>query len=71
MRTRSTVRLFSLVLVVAVLTIAAVTTAQNGTWWPVSGHNLFNTHSQPSRTKSHRRTLRRSSRSGRSRQRAT
>jgi polyvinyl alcohol dehydrogenase (cytochrome) len=38
---------FSLVLAVAVLMIAAVTTAQNTAWWPVSGQNLFNTHSQP------------------------
>src|SRR5687768_11044047 len=47
MRTRSTGRLFSLGLVVAVFMVAAVTTGQNGAWWPVAGHNLFNTHSQP------------------------
>jgi polyvinyl alcohol dehydrogenase (cytochrome) len=32
-------------LIVAVLMIAAVTTAQNATWWPFAGQNLFNTHS--------------------------
>jgi polyvinyl alcohol dehydrogenase (cytochrome) len=47
MRTRSTDRLFFAALVVAGLLIAAVTTAQNTTWWPVAGQNLFNTHSQP------------------------
>ena len=48
MRTRSAARLFSMMLVVAILTIAAATTAQNQRWWPVAGQNLFNTHSQPS-----------------------
>ena len=47
MRRRSNDRLFSMVLVVAVLMIAAVTTAQNITWWPFAGQNLFNTHSHP------------------------
>src|SRR5687767_2993992 len=47
MRTTSTGRLLFAVLVVAVLMIAAVTTAQNTTWWPFAGQNLFNTHSQP------------------------
>ena len=32
---------------IAVLMIAAVTTAQNTAWWPFAGQNLFNTHSQP------------------------
>ena len=27
--------------------MAAVTTAQNTTWWPYAGQNLFNTHSHP------------------------
>jgi hypothetical protein len=48
MRARSTYRLFSTVLAVAVVVIAAVATAQNTAWWPVAGQNLFNTHSQPS-----------------------
>jgi polyvinyl alcohol dehydrogenase (cytochrome) len=47
MRTRSTKRLFAVALAVAVLMIAAVTSAQNTGWWVVAGHNLFNTHSQP------------------------
>ena len=47
MRTRSTDRLFSMMMAVAIVMIAAVTTAQNTAWWPVAGHNLFNTHSQP------------------------
>lgn len=47
MRTRSTGRLFSIFLAAGVFMIAAATTAQNTTWWPVAGHNLFNTHSQP------------------------
>jgi hypothetical protein len=47
MRTRSTDRLFSMVLAGGILMIAAVTTAQNTEWWPVAGHDLFNTHSQP------------------------
>ncbi len=46
MRTSSIVRLFAAVLV-GVLVIATVTTAQNTTWWPFAGQNLFNTHSQP------------------------
>lgn len=40
-------KLFFLALVVAALMIAGVTTAQDTTWWPVAGQNLFNTHSQP------------------------
>ena len=47
MRVRSTVRLFSAVFVVTVAMLAAVTTAQNATWWPFAGQNLFNTHSHP------------------------
>ena len=47
MRTRSPRRLFCIGLAVAVFMIAAVTTAQNTTWWPVAGHDLFNTHWQP------------------------
>jgi polyvinyl alcohol dehydrogenase (cytochrome) len=47
MRVRSTLRLFSAVFVVAVAMLAAVTTAQNATWWPFAGQNLFNTHSHP------------------------
>ena len=48
MHTRSTYTRFAMLLAVAVVTIAGATTAQNTTWWPVAGHNLFNTHSQPS-----------------------
>ena len=48
MRTRSIYGLSFIGVIVAVLMISTATTAQNVTWWPVSGHNLFNTHSQPS-----------------------
>ena len=47
MRTGPSRRLFSLLVGAAVLMIAAGMTAQNATWWPAAGQNLFNTHSQP------------------------
>jgi polyvinyl alcohol dehydrogenase (cytochrome) len=47
MRTRSISTLFSLAMIVAIFMIAAAAIAQNATWWPVAGQNLFNTHSQP------------------------
>lgn len=47
MLTRSRNSRFAITFAIAVLTIAAVATAQNDSWWPVAGHNLFNTHSQP------------------------
>src|SRR5687768_999677 len=40
-------RVFSMLLVAAVLMIGTITTAQNTAWWPVAGQNLHNTHSQP------------------------
>ena len=46
MRTRSSQRVFAAALIVSVLTIAVVTTAQSTAWWPFAGQNLFNTHSQ-------------------------
>lgn len=47
MRTRSTARLFTVMLVIVVVMTVAATVAQNAVWWPVAGQNLFNTHSQP------------------------
>ena len=44
----STIRLFASVFaVVAVAGGAALTTAQNTTWWPFAGQDVFNSHSQP------------------------
>jgi polyvinyl alcohol dehydrogenase (cytochrome) len=47
MRTTSTHGSFLMAFAAGVLVIAAATAAQNSTWWPVAGQNLFNTHSQP------------------------
>lgn len=40
-------KLTHVILVAALFTIGSVTLAQNTTWWPFAGQNLFNTHSQP------------------------
>lgn len=45
MRSRPLFRVLATMFVVAMVVAAA--TAQNTTWWPFAGQNLFNTHSQP------------------------
>src|SRR5919109_5053673 len=40
-------KLAKFTLVAALFTIGSATLAQNTTWWPFAGQNLFNTHSQP------------------------
>ena len=71
MRTKLTGRLFVLVLVAAILMITGATTAQNTTWWPFAGQNLFNTHSQPAEDQISPANVSTLVRSGRSRQRVT